>query len=138
MSFADIRRHTLHNHTLNPDHFGEDATFTSQRPRADVPVRVKVTMRQTGNTTSATNAGNRPSNNQDEKEKIEVVFSRDGSWEFGGLTRKPEYGDKFQRSEARDPDRRAYQFAGEIVFEGDVHAVYVFERERSYVKGTGR
>lgn len=136
MSFADTRRQVLHNYTLSTDYFGEDAQLI-RRNKQVVPVRVKVTHRQAGNILSNT-AGVRPGSSQDEKERIEVVFSRDTTWEFGGIDRKPDTGEEFMRSDSRDKDRRPFQFAGEVVFEGDVHAVYVFERQRGMVKGGGR
>lgn len=136
MTFAESRRETLHNYTLSPDYFGEDATLV-RRNRQTVPVRVKVTHRQTGNTVTNM-AGTRPNSSQDEKERIEVVFSRDTTWQYGGIDRKPDTGDEFLRSDTRDKDRRPFQFAGEVVFEGDVHAVYVFERQRAMVKGGSR
>ena len=39
--------------------------------------------------------------------------------------------------ESIDADRRPFTYRGEILFEGDQHAVYVFERARRAVQGKG-
>jgi hypothetical protein len=78
----------------------------------------------------------------DTRERIRVTVSRDADFAGGGYPTRPVPGATLVRSEARDPagesDKpRAFAFRGEIVFEGDQHAVYVFERPRRFSQGKG-
>lgn len=136
MSFAELRQTVLQENALNTAYFAEVATFTD-RLGADRPVTVKIAHRQAGpQGVSLRQAGPMRQNTVDELEQIEVLFSRDPSFAGGGLVKKPDSGDTFLRSQARDADRRPFVFAGEVVFEGDQHAVYVFQRPKRVVTGT--
>lgn len=136
MSFLTFRRNSLHNNTLSLKFFGEDAVLT-RRSNQNLPLRCKVTHRQAGNVVGR-QAGQAHPNTVDELEQIEVLFSRDASWEFGGLATKPDPGEQLLRSPERDADRRPFLFAGEVMFEGDIHAVYVFQRPKRFVQGAKR
>lgn len=137
MSFADLRQTVLQAHSLGTDRFAElvDLTIGGETRT----VRVKITHEQAGprkgmRTAAATSAGDRGT--FDERERIEVFVSRSATWEYAVSTR-PQPADRLVRNEAIDADQRPYTFGGEVIYEGDQHAVYVFERPRRVVQGRG-
>ncbi len=133
MTFASLRQAVLQAHALSGDLFAEDVELTSGGGVRTV--RAKVTHQQTGPRPSARGAaGEVAAGGFDERERIEVLVSRDPTF-ARSLPTRPQPGDKLQRSETRDSDRRAFAFAGDVVFEGDQHAVYVFERPRRVAQG---
>lgn len=135
MSFAELRQTVLRAHALSTDRFAEDVTLTT--PTETLPLRVKITHRQLGPRGGTRSAG--PASDTktyDEREQIEVMVSRDASWEFA-LPSRPQPSWGLRRAEAIDEDQRPFTFRGEVVFEGDQHAVYVFERPRRIAQGKG-
>lgn len=137
MTFASLRQTILQKNTLSTAFFGEVATLT-RLSGVSGEVQVKVAHRQQGPRGGRRQAGPMRTSTVDELEEIEVLFTRDASFAGGGLARKPDPGDQFLRAAARDADRRPFVFAGEVVFEGDQHAVYVFQRPRRMVGGGSR
>lgn len=136
MTFATLRQTILRKGALNTAFFAELGSLTRRATGAAEDYTVKVTHRQAGSQgLSLRQAGPMKQNTVDEMEQIEVLFTRDPSFEGGGLIRKPDPGDQFIRTTARDSDRRPFIFGGEVVFEGDQHAVYVFQRPRRTVTG---
>lgn len=141
MTFATLRQSVLQNGALA--FFGELVDFTRRSGQVATP-KVKITHRQSGpQNDGRRQAGPQRNNTIDELEQIEVLVSRDPTFvdDAGtalALTDKPDPGDTLCRSAARDSDRRPFMFTGEIVFEGDQHAVYVFQRPRRFLAGGGR
>lgn len=136
MSFATLRQTVLQKGVLA--FYGESASF-ARRGGMSVNVTVKIAHRQSGpQSDGRRQAGPVRSNTVDELEVIEVTFSRDSTYTGGALTDKPDPGDTLQRLATRDSDRRPFVFAGEVMFEGDQHAVYVFQRPRRMVAGGTR
>jgi hypothetical protein len=140
MSFAALRQTVLQAHALSTDYFAEDVEIDGEdgAPRA---VRVKIEHEQMGpsssNRTSSRKLGDeRDRGTFDERERIRVLVSRDPT-QAKSYTGRPQPGASLSRSQARDPDRRPFVFLGEVVYEGDQHAVYVFERPRRIAQGRG-
>jgi hypothetical protein len=144
MSFADLRQTVLQGGVLNSDLFAEDVTIKSPEEGAEpATVRVKLEhddmiRRRRGGTASGNESMQMTF---DTRERIVVTLSRDAGF-AGGLAVRPLVGTTLVRGDDRDPpgetDKpRAFAFRGEIVFEGDQHAVYVFERPRRLVQGKG-
>lgn len=136
-----MRQTVLQNGTLA--FYGELVDFARRGGSTSSP-RVKITHRQSGpQSDSRRQAGPQRQNTIDELEQIEVTVSRDPTYvdDAGtclAMTEKPDPGDTLCRAVARDSDRRPFMFSGEIVFEGDQHAVYVFQRPRRFAQGGGR
>lgn len=137
MTFATLRQTVLQQGALNPAFFAETASLTTRASGKSQDLTVKVTHRQTGpQGVGLRQAGPIQKTTVDEMEQVEVLFSRDPTFAGGGLARKPDPGDEIRRAPEADADKRPFMFAGEVVFEGDQHAVYVFQRPRRYVGGT--
>lgn len=135
MSFAELRQTVLRAHALSTDRFAEDAELTEAGEARTV--RVKIVHEQAG--PRAGRRGVVPDNRQgtvEEREWIEVMCSRDATWEKAIATR-PEYSAELRRDVDRDADQRPFVFLGEVVFEGDQSATYIFERPRRLVQGKG-
>lgn len=139
MTFAAIRQAALQAGALSSDLFAETVTITSPVEGEDpISVRAKIehedmTRRRRGGTGS----GNESiQNTLDERERICVVLSRDVLFS-GSYPSRPPPAASLCRAEARDPDRRPFVFRGEILFEGDQHARYIFERPRRVSQGKG-
>lgn len=144
MSFAALRQAVLQGGALSSDLFAEDVTIQEPGDEAEeVTVRVKLEhddmiRRRRGGTAS----GNESiAMTVDTRDRVVVTLSRDASWEFA-YPQRPAVGAKLVRAESRDPrdgegNPRPYAYRGEVVFEGDQHAVYVFERPRRITQGKG-
>ena len=137
MTFAALRQAVLQGGALSSALFAEDVTITAPGDGAEpASVRVKIehddmVRRRRGGTAS----GNESSQlTFDTRERIRVTVSRDVNY-VGGLAERPAPAATLVRSEARDPNQTPFAFRGEIVFEGDQHAVYVFERPRRIAQG---
>lgn len=136
MTFATMRQTVLQKGALA--FFGELVDFT-RRSGQTSSLTAKISHRQSGaQADGRRQAGPQRNNTIDELEQIEVLVSRDTTYSGGAMTDKPDPGDTLCRSIARDADRRPFMFSGEIVFEGDQHAVYVFQRPRRFAQGGGR
>jgi len=141
MTFAVLRQNVLQKGTLS--FFGELVDFTRRGGTTSTP-KVKISHRQSGpQSDSRRQAGPQRNNTVDELEQIEVTVSRDATFVDGAgtclaMVDKPDPGDTLCRAPARDSDRRPFMFSGEIVFEGDQHAVYVFQRPRRFAAGGSR
>lgn len=134
MSFAELRQTVLQHHMLSTAYFAEDLEYTTAT--ATLAVRGKVIHRQQGprGGTRSPMPGEDRRGTYDEREQIEVDVSRDPAWEYS-MPRRPQATEELRRAEAIDPDRRPFTFRGEVMFEGDQHAVYVFERPRRIAQG---
>ena len=130
MSFADVRKAVLNANALSIEFWAEDVEVGGQS------YRVKIEHEQLGKRIQTAGGNQVPSDNTlDELERIRVTFSRDPGFEHGGLPRKPNVGTGLSRAIERDADRRPFVFAGEVDFEGDQHAVYIFQRTRRVSQG---
>lgn len=130
MTFAEHRQRVLQACALNSDLFAEDVEIGART------VRAKVTHE------SLLATGKPPPRDQgsrtvSEFERILVLVSRDPE-EADSLPDRPQPAETLLRSAARDKDRRPYQFAGDVEFEGDQHATYYFQRPRRVAQGGGR
>jgi hypothetical protein len=134
MTFAALRQTVLRAHALSTDRFAETVELTTAAET--LQVRAKITHRQLGPRGGARSAmpGEDRRGTYDEREQIEVLVSRDASWEFA-LPTRPQPTDGLRRAVAIDPDQRPFTFRGEVIHEGDQHAVYVFERPRRIGQG---
>lgn len=134
MTFAALRQTVLRAHALSTDRYAETVELTTATATREV--RAKVTHRQLGprGQTRSAMPGDDRRGTYDEREQIEVLVSRDASWELS-LPSRPQATEELRRSESIDPDRRPFTFRGEVLFEGDQHAVYVFERPRRIGQG---
>lgn len=126
MTFADLRKHILHNNTLSPDWYGEKVQYVDRAGRqTDLTVKIESESppkQGTGRTLADSEV--------DATERVRVVISRDESWEGGGRFAQPQIGDRILRAEDRDPDRRYLTFAGEVIAFSELHGTYIFERPR--------
>jgi hypothetical protein len=130
MTFAELRRAVLNANTLSTDFWAEDVEVDG------ATCRVKIETAQLGKQIQQPAGNQIPSENTlDEMERIRVTFSRDPSFEFGGLAKKPNVGTGLLRGADRDADRRLFTFGGEVEQEGDLHAVYIFQRPRRVSQG---
>jgi len=134
MTFAALRQTVLRAHALSTDRFAEPVDFTTAAETREV--RAKITHRALGprGGTRSAMPGQDSRGTYDEREQIEVMVSRDASWEFA-LPTRPQPTDGLRRAIAIDPDQRPFTFRGEVIHEGDQHAVYVFERPRRIGQG---
>jgi hypothetical protein len=107
--------------------FAEDVEIGSRTVRAKV---THESLLQSGKP-QPTNNGTRT---VAEFERVMVLVSRVASYEKS-LPVRPQPGESLLRSADRDSDRRPFQFAGDVEFEGDVHAVYYFQRKRRVAQG---
>lgn len=130
VTFAELRQTVLQAHCLGEDRFAEDVEIGSRTVRAKI---THESLLKSGMPKPA-NGGTRTVS---EFERIMVTVSRDVTYEKS-LPTRPQPGDTLLRSTERDPDRRPFQFASEIEFEGDQHAVYYFQRPRRVAQGGGR
>jgi len=138
MSFAALRQRVVQAHLVNLARFGETVQIGAPDDAGNLlEVRVKIEhdtlLNRKGNTMAGSGNESRQST-LDERERIQVTVSRDPAWPYA-YPRRPAPATALYRSEARDVDRRPFTFRGEIVYEGDQHAVYVFERPRRVVQG---
>lgn len=134
MSFAAQRQTALQGGPLSTRFFGETVEFTPLGGEAQ-DVLAKITHEQAG-PQSGSRSSTPPARpgTVDELERILVTVSRNAA-QTGSLPTRPSPGDNLVRAEAVDADRRPFAFAGEVQFEGDQHAVYVFQRPRRFVQG---
>jgi hypothetical protein len=137
MSFAALRQTVLQAHALSSERFGElvqigspgdDATLIDVAAKCEV---VPPWMRRSGG-----NDNDRRQGTLDEREWLKVTVSRDPAFANAYPTR-PQPTASLYRDATKDADRRPYTFRGEVVFEGDQHAVYIFERVRKVAQGRG-
>jgi hypothetical protein len=136
VSFATLRQTVLRAHALSTDRFAEDVELIDAGADART-VRVKITHEQSGpRKGSRQAASDQQRGTFDERERIEVLCSRDASWEAAIATR-PQPACELRRAEAVDADTRPFTFVGEVIYEGDQHAVYLFERPRRVIQGRG-
>lgn len=141
MTFADLRQRCLQAHTLNPAYFGEEVEISDpEDPELLVTVRVKIEHEQVSSIPAnrrTSDSGNEQRRGTfDERERIRVTVSRDANWPYA-YPQRPQPAARLLRAEARDSDRRPFVFRGEVVYEGDQHAVYSFERPRRIGQGRG-
>lgn len=136
MSFYEQRQSAIQNGALALGYFAEDA-FYSSRSGTEKTARVKITHRQFGSANTSKLGGNAAplkNNTLDEMEQVEIMFSLDPTFDYS-IPRKPDPGDKIIRTPARDPDQRPFLFTGEVVYQGDLHGAYVFQRPRRFIQG---
>lgn len=145
MSFAEVRQAALQGGALSSDLFAEDVTITAPTDGAEpVTVRAKVEhddmIRRRGGGTASGNESSFMT--FDTRERIRICVSRDADFAGGAISERPLVGTTLVRGDAADPpgdaDKpRQFAFRGEVIFEGDQHAVYIFERPRRVAQGKG-
>lgn len=137
MSFAQLRQTVLQAHCLGTDRFAEDVEMDGEDGNAKT-VRAKIEHEQAGPRSSSRGvraAGRMEQRGTfDERERIRVTVSRDPTFAKAYPSR-PQPATALYRAEAIDVDRRPFTFLGEVVFEGDQHACYIFERPRRTAQG---
>lgn len=140
MSFAALRQTVLQAHCLSSDRFGETVQIGAPANPDELQDAVaKIEHEQLGPRSGRRTNG--PGNELlggtlDARERIRVTLSRDAMF-AGGYTSRPAPACPLYRAAAVDADRRPFTFRGEVLFEGDQHAVYVFERASRSVQGKG-
>ena len=130
VTFAELRQTVLTSHSLGEDRFAEDVEIGSRTVRAKVTHESPL---QSGKP-KPTNSGTQT---VAEFERVMVLVCRVATAEKS-LPQRPQPGETLFRAADRDPDTRPFQFAGDVEFEGDVHAVYYFQRPRRVVQGGRR
>lgn len=130
MTFAEHRQRVLQACALSSDFFAETVTIGTQEVRAKITHESLLASGKPRPVDQGTRT-------VAEYERIMVLVSRNAD-EAQSLPVRPQPGDKLVRSSARDPDQRPFQFAGDVEFEGDQHAVYYFQRPRRVAQGGGR
>lgn len=134
MTFADVRKAVLNACALSTDFWAETVEIVDGD--SSRTCTVKVEHEQLGKRIQTAGGNQVPSDQTlDELERIRVTFSRDPNFAGGGMPRKPNVGSGLLRSSDRDSDRRPFAFAGEVDFEGDQHAVYIYQRTRRVSQG---
>jgi hypothetical protein len=140
MTFAALRQTVLQAHCLASDRFAETVQIgAAENPEQLQDVTAKVEHEQLGPRSGRRTNG--PGNELlggtlDERERIRVTVSRDPLF-AGSYVSRPPPATPLYRAAAVDADRRPFTFRGEVLFEGDQHAVYIFERARRSVQGKG-
>ena len=128
MTFAELRQHVLATSALSTDRFAEDVSY---KPRGGSATTITVKIES--ETKPRRDGGNaRPVGREsvDATERIRVMVSRDATFAGGAVVDTPDIGSQLTRAAARDDDVRPWTFAGEVVAQEALHAVYVFERAR--------
>jgi hypothetical protein len=148
MSFAELRQAVLQGGALSSDLFAEDVTITPPQEGAEpVTVRAKIEYDDMIRRRRGGTAGGNESVHMtlDTRDRIRVTVSRDATY-AKALPERPLLAATLVRAEdlaaaaAGDSDSekpRQFAFRGEIMFEGDQHAVYIFERPRRLAQGKG-
>jgi hypothetical protein len=137
MSFADLRQTVIQGHALNPAYFGELVQIAAPDDSGtllDVAAKVEAVPPWMRRGTDGDNEGRRGT--VDQRDWLRVTVSRNSQF-ANNYQHRPQPATELYRSEARDPDRRPFTFRGMIVYEGDQHAVYIFERPRRVAQGRG-
>lgn len=127
MTFAEHRHRVYQATVLSLDFFAEAVEIGGRAVRAKIAYESQLARGKAGK-------GNEQQRTVDENDRILVSVSRDASWEFG-LPTRPRQGTALRRAVERDPDVRPFQFQGEVEFEGDVSACYIFQRPRRNAQG---
>jgi hypothetical protein len=139
MSFADLRQKVIQAHCLNTARFAEAVQIGAPDDSETLlNVRAKIEHEQAGpqRGSGAASTNEQRRGTFDERERIKVTVSRDASWQFA-YPQRPQPATVLYRAAAIDADRRPFTFRGEVVYEGDQHAVYFFERPRRFGQGRG-
>jgi len=140
MTFAALRQTVLQANCLSGDRFGETVEIGAPgSPETKQNVKCKIEHEQLGPRSGRRTNG--PGNELiggtiDTRERIQVTLSRDASWQYSYPTR-PAVATPLNRSASIDADRRPFTFRGEVIYEGDQHATYVFERSSRASQGKG-
>lgn len=125
MSFADLRRLGLRFGATSTEQFAELVTIADYTGSHEVNAKIEHDNPRDRN--------RRESDTVDTMERIRVTV------EIGSdslqLPKRPQPAATLMRSAAHDPEQKPFQFADEIVFESDVHAVYIFSRPRRIAQG---
>jgi hypothetical protein len=126
MSFADLRRSALEFGALSTDLFAELVAITNP---GGTPRQVTVKIEHD----NPRDRARREFDTVDTMERIRVTVQL-GTDDYR-LPSRPQPSATLVRSDARDPEGKPFQFADEIAYEGDTHAVYVFARPRRVTQG---
>lgn len=127
MTFAEERQLELLANALDLEQFAENVEIEGRTVRVKIEhesllATGKPVPRNSGTQTVA------------EFERILVLVSRVASWTYS-LPTRPQPGHKLLRDADHDGDTRPFLFAGDVEFEGLVHAKYYFQRPRRVVQG---
>lgn len=126
-NFAELRRAVLHDTQLSTDLFGERVTVEPEHGAGrEISAHVSHMQRQQETEASI-----------DEMESLEVRVGTDESnTDVGGIA-DPKPGLLLWRSEANDPDRRPFQFNGNILRRFPHKLILEFERTKRTAQGRG-
>jgi hypothetical protein len=133
MSFAALRQTCLRAFALGEDKFAEDVTLIDGEGN-ERTVRVKITVGQLGLLSGTRQIPPQEDMTFEELELIEVLVSRDPLY-AKSCPGRPQPGSALRRDPTKDEDGRKYGFSGQVLFEGDQHAVYLFQRPRRLTQG---
>jgi hypothetical protein len=125
MSFADLRRSALAFGALSTGAFAELVTIADYTGNHEVTAKIEHD--------SPRDRSRRENDTVDTMERIRVTVEI-GSGDLQ-LPKRPQPAATLMRSAARDPEQKPFQFADEIVYEGEVHAAYIFTRPRRIAQG---
>jgi len=124
--FASLRAAVIDDAILSTDYFAETGTYLPKEGEARsviVNARFKLD-------TNYTDEGD-----EETVETLQVLVKRNST---DGIDR-PMIGDRFLRSEARDPSQRPFMFSGEIAAEiGTTHYKLIFWRHTETGRGAGQ
>jgi hypothetical protein len=133
MSFAALRQTVLQAFALGEDKFAEDVTLVDSEGN-ETPVRAKITSSQLGLLSGTRQIPPQEDLTFEELELIEVLVSRDPLY-AKSCPGRPQPGTGLRRDSDHDADGRPFAFSGQMLFEGDQHAVYLFQRPRRVTQG---
>lgn len=139
-TFAELRQICLRGGALSSSFFAEAIEIGSPaNPEQLQDARAKIEHEQLGPRSGRRTNG--PGNELiggtlDTRERILVTLSTDASWALA-YPSKPAVATPLYRSASIDSDRRPFTFRGEVIFLGDQHATYVFERASRASQGKG-
>lgn len=136
MTFAELRQTVLQQHTLSTDFFGEEVQIDAQDGSGTLVSATVLVEHEEWRPARRTGADDQRQGTFDERERIRVTVSRDANF-AGAYQSRPLPACRLFRAESIDADRRPFTYRGEVAYEGDQHAVYLFERPRRAAQGKG-
>jgi hypothetical protein len=136
MTFATLRQKVLQSHVLNASRFGEEVELGAPDGSGELLSVRALIEHDVYRAARRLGSSDQMQGTFDERERIRVTLSRDVTWGLAYPSRPPT-ACPLHRSEEVDADRRPFTFRGDVVHEGDQHAVYIFERPRRAVQGKG-
>lgn len=139
MSFAELRQTVLEHHALSTEYFAEEGQVGAPDDSRDLMTVVfKVdTFYETRRGLGANPANESRRGTMHERERIKVTWSRNPAT-AKSYPGRPQIGTVLYRPEPKDKNRNPFTFRGEVAYEDDQEATYVFERPRVVSQGAGQ